>query len=178
MDLGGTLVHHGPLPEDPSVNSYEGSKERSRKRGKGEHLTTREGLPGPGTLQTVLLLPPKLFFSCFMLQTATHSPGPGISVTSSEAFPDSSLCNTTSNVSSSHSLAFPSKNLNNLQQWPCSYVFTTLASTSRQQLREGPTLSVHSCPGLFHLGSVLLDSRTPQPPGIFALAQQSLTFSA
>lgn len=90
MDLGGTVVHHGPLPKDPSVNSYEGSKERRRKRGKGENLTTQEGLPGPGTLQTVLLLPQKLFFSHFMLQTATHSPGPGLSVTSSEAFPDSS----------------------------------------------------------------------------------------
>lgn len=90
VDSGGTVVHHGPLPEDPSVNSYEGGKERSRKRGKGENLTTQEGLLDPGTLQTVRLLPPKLFFSRFMLQTATHSPGLGISVTSSEAFPDSS----------------------------------------------------------------------------------------
>lgn len=92
VGLGGTVVHHGLLPEDPSVNSYEGSKERSRKRGKGENLTTQEGLPGPETLQTVLLLSQKLFFSRFTLQTATHSPSPGIRVTSSEAFPDSSLC--------------------------------------------------------------------------------------
>ena len=68
--------------------------------------------------------------------------------------------NTTRNISSSHSLAFPSKNLNNLQQWPCFSVFTTQASASGQQLRECPTLSVHSCPGPLHLASALLDSRT------------------
>ena len=69
--------------------------------------------------------------------------------------------NTARNVSSSHSLAFPSKNLSSLQQWPCFCVLTTHAPPSGQQLRECPTLSVHSCPGPLHLGSALLDSRTP-----------------